>query len=1233
MNKSPWLVAPEELFTLRGHGGQRFSDFVSTLLRAEGAVAGATPDTIQTNTRVNLPDGGIDASACVPLGGSLGLTLPTAWQFKATEFRSIGVTALRKEANKHEAKRLIKLGFAYYVCVCDDAPPNKISTLEATLLTIVRKINPEAAIPRVLSAGHLADWTGRHPAIVLEFFRPQQAAALTYHAWLRKERADLRRFIELLTRASAVDAIRRHVGGTDAPARSVLVIAGPAGAGVSRLVAEALSEVGPRVIYVPDSAGAVGLTASLVNQPRATAILVVDRCTASTRAALEDLLRADGGRLRAIALQDPSELASDRSIALQPLADQDVQSVIDANFERVAPSHRRAFVRLADGILKIAARLATSYSVDPSRFLLNSASWADDELRRLIQDEGDREVLRAISLFDRVGYRGEVASQLESVSELFSLSAKDVISRCKRLALTPGFVFVGPSYLSVRPRLFARPLFETAWAQVAAEAPAALLDGLPMDLRSALLKQARVHAPQGARDAIVEWALPQIRACAPGDLSSWDAVELLLLTLEVSPLRMAPVLSDLVVRMSDGEARAPGERPPSTSWPARMHVLWALRQMLERRETYPFAETALFRLVRSEGDPETAARNTSSATEMWSASFRVYLSGTEVSFQDRLAVLAKKIDVVGGEAIPFVVVALGHALDAWATKIESTPIPSGQVRPIDWQPQTAAELWESLGAAVALLGRCISVPPHGPRTLRMLLKHGRGLLQSGRMASFRAAVENYQLDELERVGVHGILEDFVRFDAKDEDGDAKPGRYPADYVEAVLAWRSSLERPDLSSRALMALSRSFLGHQAGSEDPDAWTVEIGTLAGEFLLEPSALEGLIPSLVNAKEFVAPALFELGSAIGGRDDQASLLTMMFSLATPWTNPLLMRGSVFGVSRQGETHDSAVLAGLAQLEAIDPGLAVDLSSMNSRVGDAGARAIRLVKAGRIPPRTLGQVSLLRTETRLLGEALEAILEVMSDQPEDAAATALDLLGPLAWNESIKIPTDGRTLDAIWTTLELAIAGARGEAHGWGRVLRRVSELDLDKAIRITCNAALNGDWSMQEAAESELAVLIARDAARVLETFGALLLKQSDVWRFSIRKRSALFNRFPVEMLKQWILDNGVYAARIVAPHVPDPLVDQLGNAVVPPLTEFVLERFEGDEEVFSGFCAAGHNFQTYLGDAAAQHDGEVAVAVRFQTHRLRRIREWSEREMRGARLSAQWAREREEEAFNE
>ncbi len=1220
---SPWHVGAEELFPFRGSGGQRFTELLNALLRADLARGGGTPADAKTNIRVNIGDEGVDAEVKVPLDGYLEVKTPSAWQFKATDFGSVTEAVLREEASKPEAKRLIEAGSTYFVCVCDDWPSVRVREREEVLEAIVREINPAAPAPRVLGASQLADWASRFTSIVVAFFRPHLDGALSFDAWVRRERAELPRFVDIASRAEASKLLSDHASATSSS--PVLSVMGPSGAGASRLVLEAVAPTGALVVYTPDEVAGLRLATSLVNQPTAAAVLVVDHCSLDGRFKLEQMLLAEGHRVRAIVLCDPTEGAARGSVALRRLGDQDVQGVIDANFSGAPSSHRRAFVHLADGILKIAARLATSYAAGRSTFLDDSAAWAVDELHRLVRDREDLRALQALALFKRIGFRGDVAAQIAEVCEVLRLDPADTVARCRRLEASPGVVSLGPRYISVRPRLFAQPLFEAAWEEHLAPDAAAFIDALSTPLRASLLRQAGQVAPKQVREWLGEWSVATIRELEPADLTRPDSVEPLLALVDILPIRVAPLFTDLITRMTDEEARAPGG--VFSHWPARMHLTWALKDLIAYRETYALAEAALFRLACAEPEPEVAAARSASATETWGASFQPLLSGTEVSFRERLNVLASKLTTQGPAAAPLVLVALGFALAGSAHKVEGAPMVSGKVRPPDWQPTTYAELWDGLDAGISVLGQCLTYDAHRDAGVRVLGRHGRALLQRGRGDALRGVVDKATLSDEQRNVVFGFVDDFLTFAVQPE-APASDG-YPKEYLAAVNAWRETLETTDLMGRIARAVSaRSLRRHS----DERAWEQELDDLAAELYETPAGFERAL-TVLHTGERHGGAVLLFGRGLGQRDKTAALLTDVIASAATAPSPFFARGYLWGLRGFGEAHDGAVGAALERLENDNPGMAVDLNEMTSAAGSPLVRALRLVRERRLPTDVLGQSLRFTSEPELLAAALELVLEVSADHPEDAASTCLKILLAWAWTPGTVLPADTRTVSAVWRVLELAIDGAGAESHSWAPLLRRLSESDLERAVRLVCTATVRGDFSIRDDAAKELSMYITRDPSLVLKVLGPMLLEPDGAMRFSIGRSASVLNALPYDLLTEWIVTHGVTAARVVATHLPPPYVDTEGTPVVPPLTEFVLQRFGDDQRVVSSFSAGRHSFQMYSGDIAGQHEREAAIAERFLAHAIRGIREWAALEAQSSRRSAQRWLERDEEDLDE
>ena len=53
-----WTLDPQDVSRLRSPSGDRFTQFVDKLIRAQAYVAGVPQERIATNLRTNIPDGG-----------------------------------------------------------------------------------------------------------------------------------------------------------------------------------------------------------------------------------------------------------------------------------------------------------------------------------------------------------------------------------------------------------------------------------------------------------------------------------------------------------------------------------------------------------------------------------------------------------------------------------------------------------------------------------------------------------------------------------------------------------------------------------------------------------------------------------------------------------------------------------------------------------------------------------------------------------------------------------------------------------------------------------------------------------------------------------------------------------------------------------------------------------------------------------------------------------------------
>ncbi len=122
------------------------------------------------------------------------------------------------------------------------------------------------------------------------------------------------------------------------------------------------------------------------------------------------------------------------------------------------------------------------------------------------------------------------------------------------------------------------------------------------------------------------------------------------------------------------------------------------------------------------------------------------------------------------------------------------------------------------------------------------------------------------------------------------------------------------------------------------------------------------------------------------------------------------------------------------------------------------------------------------------------------------------------------------------------------------------------------------------------------------------------------FDTRSFRGLFEAIGFDAVRQWIEKNGPHYARHIARHLQSPFVRE-GIPMVPALTEWVLTRFEEDDEVFRRFCSGRWPRIAWRGDERDRLAEREKALEPFRQHPLRRIREWAEYELEHNRKQAE------------
>jgi hypothetical protein len=1248
---SVWTVTGDEIRRLQGRDIE-FTALLNELLGA--ATAGHMPPTaLRFNVKTQAPDGGVDAAidGVVPAThDQFGLlAVPTCWQFKACSSDHIKPSrgqsggqevALRTEIQKTHARQLIARGYGYRLCIADPLTPQQRQRWEGWLLDESRKINLQAPAPTVVPADLLADWCSCHPGVVIRL-RPFLAAVHDFRTWDRTASAQSPTFVPVEIRRGVSAAIRGFADLTQPARNPVLTVAGEAGVGKTRCVLEALRPlpgIPALVVATDDERTAVELIQRLMNDRTSRAVFVVDGMDVATRARLCQLLTADVHRLRVIAIDNERRevAAAEGEVRLGPLDRQEVERILAANFPAVPNETRWAIAGLADGFVRLAVDVCRHIHLLPAGgdMVALLPIIRDQYLAARLTDE-QRAVVELVSLMARVGYRGDPGVELRALCAAIpaaGLTPEQVITIAAGLRQAPGFIAVGPRYLYVTPRVVAQAAFHSGWERWIRTNPEAFFGALPVELEDALYRQIRHAGTAQARRLVTAFHESWVRRLGPDNLADPDAMYRLFRLVEVEPETLLPYLADLIDSATPdqlaGLDRLPDlRRSRRDRWEARRRLVWLAEWLLRFPEFYPFAQRILYRLALTE--TENCGNN---AMGIWCQTYRLFLSGTPVSFADRLARLECRFDgaLTDAETRLCLRGLVGPlTADGPSHRMGSPPLVSGRIPPPDWSPVTWDELHGVWRATVDLLARLVRHPNPAVSdgVVDTAIRNGIGLIRR-HLQDFVAVVEFRPIGEARRVAILELLERFLQVYCRPDRRMAS-----ADTEAAVRAWRQRLLPAALHDRLRTTIRRAYYDLHSYLEDHGE--TELSSLARELLAQPSMLFAELSWLYSTEARSAHAL---GMHLGRLDEHGDLLDPLANSAVGRTDAAFLRGYVVGLLDNRPTLAARVSGVLDRLTPDHPDLVFELLTTGLTSLDSLGRTLALVDAGLIP------VTHLRLFWRLVGtrtlttDELTAVLTRMLAAARggnaEAGRGAVDVL--LAQVHACHREGraggvfDGSRLPLVRCVLEVSLTSDLGqEGYGWGEVLTELGRAEPVEAIRLAV-AALGSDNSvaLSDATEGYLTAAAPLHPEALMSELGSVLLDPHRGIRVRAHDLTPVLRAMPVCVVQEWVNRNGLCGARAITRLLPAPFLHE-GVPTVPELTAFVLDQFGDDEEVFDEFCMGARTHSVRVGDIAADYDRDAVVARAFRTHRSRWVREWARAAEESARGSAEWWRVDDEE----
>lgn len=373
---------------IEGLDADQFRRFMRELLRNEVAACGPDVAQLIDNPGAGNDEGEDSETQRSSMGSSQETFVPlgsTIWQYKA-EKKKPTPGEMEREVTKKRPKEVLKAGGSYRFVA--QQPRGKDTTIEVALKKIAQRKRLPARKVGFHAQAALAERARLYPALArLDFFRKPLDGVQSFEWWAKyHEDTDF----DLQSRAEPLQKLMDFLKAAPRPAH--LRVVGPAGVGKSRLVLQALTElgIGASTVYAPNAtAPSFNSFFKWCSENKARVVLAVDECDEATASRLRGDIVAHNLPIALITINkiEDSKITSgarDLRVPLDPMTEQDIIRILQAS-TKLDNGQIFAISKLVRGFVKLARVVGEAVERDRTGAFDPAGLVAVDKIRVAVQ--------------------------------------------------------------------------------------------------------------------------------------------------------------------------------------------------------------------------------------------------------------------------------------------------------------------------------------------------------------------------------------------------------------------------------------------------------------------------------------------------------------------------------------------------------------------------------------------------------------------------------------------------------------------------------------------------------------------------------------------------------------------------------------------------------------------------------------------------------------------------------
>ena len=1162
-----------------GLGVEALRKVLNRLLAVESSIRGVPVADLDLTLREYDPDAGIDARVLWPAIDRPDILYPgeNVLQYKTG---NVGRLQIAAEFGKSGVHACLKKGGHYHLLISQDYNAAKLTVLQNHMAGLCRSKKIPKSRCHILVATHIARWICRHPAVVtMRELGKGLPGFSTVENWSRhpslrnpwkpdSQRVDIQ---------SRVGNLLEEVNLQD----PVIRLEGPAGVGKTRLALECIhsAQMANRTIYArnSDDPNVLQLLSAIQSDPRSYGIVVVDECDRDRHNILRSYAELSEGRLRLLCVgpgdslyQSPAEFSN--VFVVSPMSDSDLRVVLTAEVTNAPAEITEVAVRLAGGYAKLAFFVATAIMRD-STATSNEirGSWdIRGFLKRFLSNETTA-ALGALSLFERLGWEGELRSEARAVAEYLGIGFADFQRGVKTLR-DQGVVLARGRYLYVTPELLAIESAASLWDTRGTDL-AGIIDRLPdIRPRRELLKRLAAMGRHPEVRRVVELLL--------GDDGLFNSLEDLDEAFRSEAFRiLASALPEAASRVLTCLIE-PGSREELLGFKiGRRNLISAIGTLLRWPSTSLQAARSLRALALAENE---GMRN--NATGIFLEYFQIHLSGSPVSFLERIPLVDELIAAEDEPSRMLAASAMSSSLSSHEFRFGGNVDElSKRPYPPEWRPVTLGDLWDAREAALLRLERIAAGRDRAALEARKAqIACVFTLMRDGMFSAVVAILKSAkpETDEDRRAVVDASLRlerdcgEHLSAEQKEQLENVRLEIFDDTYLGKLKRWVGRRLHADYTGDVNAALQK--------------WEAMAFALAEEAVVRGISEEELAWLTSTEAENVWP----LGLRLGELDVTSKFFDRIVMASSEDINTVALAAYLAG--RQKAEGDVIREQLIDRLAADHPMMAFGCTWRSNATERGFRRIVSLVSSGRVRPESIGFLVYGAWTTALPAEQVGELIRLLSSGDKSAAIEpsltmlhellerrpdATDTVEPLAWEVLESTPPDASVMSE-WRWGHLAPAFARRNPQRMIRLL--ISQYSSDatytrftnerhQAFQIATIAAPKESWTMVSQA----------------------LLQLGPVSSYNLRSalRGWYGDLIPVEDLVSW--------AKAHEPEGPNIAADIIGpsSEQLSPRARALVIAFPDNDAIFArlwGKVVTGF----FAGPLSARSERDLAIVKRWE-----------------------------------